>query len=295
MSFFFKDEAFICYFILAVFALITFSPFYIFQINKLLADLTQNLIIEEINPVRISYGFSQLRPNEKLSQAAQLKAEDMLARNYFSHTGPEGESPWVWLEQVGYQYAAAGENLAIDVNDPAVLKDAWLVSPLHAKNILNSYFTDIGIGIANGKIRERKTIVVVMFLGREITQPEKALAIFQETAKETIKETPPQEPLIVKVIEEEKLEKENLTIATEAEKLSEAVNNKSNSPKTTNFQIFLNWANKFPEILRMFLTVFFSFLIFWLLTRLVLRKQKANFVVPRLVILIIFSLLPWLI
>ncbi|MBM3251089.1 MAG: hypothetical protein FJZ07_02550 [Candidatus Nealsonbacteria bacterium] len=306
MKFFFKDEAFICYFILAVFALILSSVFYQIQIDKFLANITQTLVIEEINPVRASYGLSHLKTNEKLTQAAQLKAEDMLARNYFSHTGPEGEPPWFWLEYVGYQYIAAGENLAIDVNDPIVLRDAWMASPSHAKSILNSYFTDIGIGVARGKMEERNTLVVVMFLGREVAQshseiflprdePEKALTARVEIIEEAIKEISSQEPLVVNFVEEEEFEKDNLIIAAEAEKLTSITGERNNGPDPVRNRIFLYGANKFPKILRIFLTIFFGFLILWLIISLAIRRQGANFVVPRLLILIILSLLPWIV
>lgn len=145
-----------------VFLIIIFS-FLDFKITNLLANLTQQLVIQEVNPLR----EKKLKVSEKLTEAAQLKAEDMIARNYFDHTGPDGELCWIWLDKVGYDYAAAGENLAIDVNDPKVLIDTWINSPSHAKNILNENFTDVGIGIAEGKIGDRKTIVVVMFLARE--------------------------------------------------------------------------------------------------------------------------------
>ncbi len=153
-----------------VFIIIIFS-FLDFKINKFLANLTQQLIVQEVNPLR----EKKLKINEKLTRAAQLKAEDIIARNYFDHTGPDGEPPWVWLDKVDYDYAAAGENLAIDVNDPKVLIDAWINSPSHAKNILNENFIDVGIGIAKGRIGDRKTIVVVMFLAREKAFEENAV------------------------------------------------------------------------------------------------------------------------
>jgi len=214
MNSFFRSEVLIFCLILAVFALITTLPFYQIKISKLLADLTQSLIIKEVNPVRTSYGLSQLRPSEKLAEAASLKAQDMITRNYFSHSGPEGEAPWVWLDRVGYKYAAAGENLAMDINDPVVLRDAWLASPSHAKNILNDYFTDIGIGVAHGKIGDKNTIVVVMFLGREMEESEEILA----TEEKTIKEVPSQEIAIISRVEEDRV------VSSAPDKITEPAN-----------------------------------------------------------------------
>lgn len=141
------------------------------EISKLLASISSQAIIEKINPARVNYGKLELKISEKLSRAAELKAQDMVSRNYFSHKDPLGQEPWVWLDKVGYNYISAGENLAIDINDPSVLLNAWLSSPGHAKNILNSKFTDMGVGLAKGNILGRKTIVVVMYFGSESKEP----------------------------------------------------------------------------------------------------------------------------
>lgn len=193
-----NKKALILYTILAVLVFLILSPFGELRISKFLAHLTQELIIQEVNPIRENEGSSALEVNEKLTKAAQLKAEDMIARDYFSHKGPDGESPWVWLDLVDYKYGAAGENLAMDVNDPKVLVKAWLNSPSHAKNILNKYFTDIGIGIAKGELNEKKTVVVVMFLAKEANILEEISE--KEPAQETIKNIPPEEQLVVETV-----------------------------------------------------------------------------------------------
>ncbi|MDX1535480.1 MAG: CAP domain-containing protein [Candidatus Spechtbacterales bacterium] len=142
------------------------------------AAITQDLVIAEVNPARQELGnIGPLSPHPKLTQAAQMKAEDMIARDYFSHNSPEGERPWIWLKKVDYKYALAGENLAIDFNDPYLVTKAWLNSPSHRKNILNNYYTDIGIGVAEGEYQGRNTVVTVMFLGKEITPTLESLAV----------------------------------------------------------------------------------------------------------------------
>lgn len=136
--------------------------------RTLLSSITQDRVIAEVNPYRASIGATPLQVSSLLTEAARLKAEDMLNRDYFSHYGPAGELPWTWLSRVGYQYAGAGENLAIDFADPTSLVSAWLASPTHAANIKNGVFTELGIGIANGDFEGRDTTVVVMFLGKPL-------------------------------------------------------------------------------------------------------------------------------
>ncbi len=274
-------KALIIYSTLAVLIFLVFSPFGEIRISRLLARLSQELIIQEVNPVRKDQGFLDLEINEKLTQAAQLKAEDMIKRNYFSHTGPEGETPWTWLDQAGYNYAIAGENLAMDVNDPKVLVKAWLDSPAHAKNILNSHFADIGIGIAKGEINGRATIVVVMFLGREmnvveeITQKKEPQVLGALT--EEIRNISPEEPVIVEVFkqeEESSQEFEQGLIISQAGR--EVDSNK------TNFQLI----NKFPEMVRLILSILYSILIFLAVFIIILRKERNPSIIFNSIILL---------
>jgi len=98
-------------------------------------------------------------------KAAQMKAEDMAKRGYFSHEGPLGESPWSWLDKVGYSYVYAGENLAVNFSDSVEVHKAWLNSPKHRDNILGRNFSEVGVGTATGEFEGRQSIFVVQFFG----------------------------------------------------------------------------------------------------------------------------------
>jgi uncharacterized protein YkwD len=280
-------KALILYAVLAILVFLSFSPFGEIRISRLLARLSQELIIQEVNPVREGQGFLALEFDEKLNQAAQLKAEDMIARDYFSHQGPDGEPPWSWLDKVEYHYVTAGENLAMDVNDPKVLITAWLSSPSHAKNILNENFADIGIGIAKGEINKRETIVVVMFLAKEmnlveeITQEEEPQVL--GVLLEEIKNIPPEEPLIIEVIKQDKpfFEQagQNLVISQ--------VTEGSNLNKT-NFQVI----RRFPEISRLVLSILYSILIFLAVFIIILRKERdPGLIFNSLILLVLMYLM----
>jgi len=266
-----------------------------------LCNLTQELIIKEVNPDREAMGFLPLKKSEKLTRAAQLKAKDMIARNYFSHVGPDGQKPWAWIDLVGYRYATVGENLAIDFSDPSVLEKAWLASPSHAKNIMNGYFTDIGVGIADGKMDGKNTTVVVMFLGREITPTlEKVLGeeIEQEptvrkseslvvTPEAELATTPPQEPVITKTVEEESLDKEDSLILG----LEEQPTFVTSRLETTNLQLFL--LRQGSQIIRIALTFFFAFLIVCVLFFTVQKRVNYYFATSRILILGSLLVLLW--
>jgi hypothetical protein len=101
-----------------------------------------------------------------LQVAAQEKENDMVANNYFAHTSPAGVTPWHWFMDVGYQFSYAGENLAVNFSDSQDVTAAWLNSPEHRANILNSHFTEIGIAVAEGSFEGRPATYVVELFGK---------------------------------------------------------------------------------------------------------------------------------
>lgn len=269
-------RALVLYAFLSVIVFSVISPAF-FNIDKLLALLTQDLVIKEVNPIREEQGFLNLKANEKLNKAAQMKAEDMIEKDYFDHMSPNGKYPWEWLKEVDYNFAAAAENLAIDASSPRTLVKAWLDSPSHAKNILNGYFTDIGIGIAKGEIEGRKTTVVVMFLGTEIPKSIQTSAAVIEDLDNNVKkpetlivtssvqETFPQEPVIVQVVEDNVLYEEN--IIKTANTIQEEIVSDG-----TNTKIFL--LSGFPLQARFALTLFFNIIVLWILGTFLIAKEK---------------------
>jgi len=74
----------------------------------------------------------------------------MAKKGYFSHTSPDGTKPWHLFKILGYKYTYAGENLAEGFKTASETEKAWIESSEHRTNILNPYFKDVGIGIAEG-------------------------------------------------------------------------------------------------------------------------------------------------
>ncbi len=130
-----------------------------------LAAVIPSLVVSYTNTVRTDEQKPPLQINPLLVRAAQLKAEDMARRAYFSHEGPNGETPWGWFDRVGYKYVYAGENLALDFYNSNEVNQAWLNSPKHRENILDKNFTDVGIGLATGQFAGRNSVFIVQFFG----------------------------------------------------------------------------------------------------------------------------------
>jgi hypothetical protein len=145
-----------------------------------LADLT--------NEERKVENLSMLTVSPVLNMAAEMKARDMAAKGYFAHTSPEGKTPWYWLEQAGYTYQYAGENLAINFLDSKDVTAAWLASPAHRANIVKQNYTEIGTGIATGAYEGRETVFVAQVYANPMPEivkkaPEPKAALSQPVKK----------------------------------------------------------------------------------------------------------------
>ena len=142
--------------------------FIVLKKTDFLAAVLPSVLATLANEDRNLNNTLPLSVNSLLAEAAKKKAEDMAARGYFSHTGPNGELPWKWLDSVGYKYSYAGENLAINFSDSVDVQKAWLNSPSHKANIVKKEFKEIGIGIAKGQYQDKDAIFVVEFFGTPV-------------------------------------------------------------------------------------------------------------------------------
>lgn len=142
--------------------------FVVFDKTSFLASVLPGVLTTLTNKERAKNDASPLVENPLLDQAAQLKANDMAAHGYFAHTSPQGKTPWYWLDQVGYKYALAGENLAVNFFDSQDVAEAWMDSPTHRSNIVKKDYTEIGIGVATGIYEGRNTVFVAQLFGTPV-------------------------------------------------------------------------------------------------------------------------------
>ena len=120
-------------------------------------------VFELINMQRIQNGLSPLRENSELQRVARIKAQDMVNNNYFSHTSPTYGSPFDMMKSFKISYNTAGENIAGNSSNSDAVT-AWMNSPGHRANILNSSFNQTGIGVVKGS--KYGKIYVQMFIGK---------------------------------------------------------------------------------------------------------------------------------
>src|SRR6266702_4531171 len=82
------------------------------QVLGATSAIASSSLLQATNAQRTSNHEQTLTLNSELDNAAQAKATDMATRNYWSHNTPDGKTPWVFVQQSGYQYQLAAENLA---------------------------------------------------------------------------------------------------------------------------------------------------------------------------------------
>lgn len=172
------------------------------------SSVTPENIIALTNQTRENLGLSKLKFNAQLAQAAQAKAEDMAANQYFAHVSPAGTTPWDWFVKAGYKYLYAGENLAVHYISAEGLQEGWLASPTHRANIVHPKYREIGIGVANGEFEGMQTTFVVEMFGlpasaavqpASVSDVEKTLPkVITEPKVAAAKSTPIKQALVVK-------------------------------------------------------------------------------------------------
>lgn len=133
------------------------------------AQVVAKNIITLSNKQREDMGISVVYENETLSKAAYGKLKDMFDKDYWDHTGPNGETAWNFINDSGYRYLLAGENLARGFNRSEDVVTAWMESPTHRENILNGRFKEMGVAVGSGRIKGNTTTVIVQLFGEPKT------------------------------------------------------------------------------------------------------------------------------
>lgn len=129
-------------------------------------NMSVSALLQGTNTQRQNNGLGSLAINDQLDQAAQAKANDMATRNYWSHNTPDGKTPWTFIISSGYQYQTAGENLAYGFDSSDATITAWMNSPEHRANILDTSYKDVGFGVADAANYQDggpQTIIVAMY------------------------------------------------------------------------------------------------------------------------------------
>ena len=111
-------------------------------------------IVDRTNALRRAKGVAALRVNNKLMQAAQVRADEIAASGVYSHTRPAGRKSNTVTDS---KYT--GENLH-NISElyleqqhktlSEAVVELWSNSKAHADNMTSSRYGEIGVGLARG-------------------------------------------------------------------------------------------------------------------------------------------------
>lgn len=109
-------------------------------------------IIDYTNALRCENGVDALRVNNRLMQAAQVRADEMAAHTVYSHTRPNGGK---FNTVTDCPYMAENIHRIADwvLSDQTLAERAvadWSASATHNKNMVNPKLSEIGVGLARG-------------------------------------------------------------------------------------------------------------------------------------------------
>ena len=130
--------------------------------------LTRTGIITETNLQRAENGgLAAFSESALLNRIASERLNDMVVNQYFAHVSPTGSSAEMVAQADGYSYIALGENLALGnfPGDTGVVA-AWMASPGHRANILNTHYTEIGVAAEQAVYQGEETWFAVQVFGR---------------------------------------------------------------------------------------------------------------------------------
>ena len=114
-------------------------------------DTWKSDVFRLVNQERARAGAGPVAWNAALESEALEYACQLIDDDFFAHVNPRtGSTLADRAEQAGYQYWIIGENLAAGQPDPTSVVEAWMNSPEHRENLLNSAFTEMGVAVRGG-------------------------------------------------------------------------------------------------------------------------------------------------
>ncbi|WP_156108518.1 CAP domain-containing protein [Oscillibacter sp. ER4] len=111
-------------------------------------------IIDRTNALRCENGVAVLRVNDKLMQAAQVRADEIAASGVYSHARPDGrKSNTVTDSKYTGENIHSISELYLEQQRKTLSEavvNLWSNSKSHADNMTSSRYGEIGVGLARG-------------------------------------------------------------------------------------------------------------------------------------------------
>lgn len=169
-----------------VVAFVALLPLQAFTLPDVLAVEGQE-IFRLTNELRLKIGLSPMARRAPLDTSAEAKADDMASQQYFSHLNPDKRGLAFWLAGAGYRYRVAGENLAIGFPDAETVVAAWSKSPTHYANLVDTDFTEFGVGLESGTYQGQPTVYIAEHFGDPLRLTTRAASLPRSPSRSATK------------------------------------------------------------------------------------------------------------
>ena len=117
-------------------------------------DAMKQDIVDRTNALRRTKGVAALRVNDKLMQAAQVRADEIAASGVYSHTRPDGRKSNTVTDSkyTGENLHNISELYLEQQHKPLseAVVELWSNSKAHADNMTSARYGEIGVGLARG-------------------------------------------------------------------------------------------------------------------------------------------------
>jgi uncharacterized protein YkwD len=123
-------------------------------------------VLDTMNARRAHAGAAPLAANAILAREAQEHASDMAARQYFSHSDPDGVTFQQRMNASGYPPSNVAENLGLTSGEASEVVSFWMESTDHRANMLGAQYVAAGVGVATGTWQGRPVKFVVAIFGQ---------------------------------------------------------------------------------------------------------------------------------
>ncbi|XID90886.1 CAP domain-containing protein [Paenibacillaceae bacterium WGS1546] len=114
--------------------------------SSALSEAYERQVFDLTNAFRAKNGIDPLQWDAKAALTARKHSKDMDERDYFSHTNPDGLTPFDRMTADGIVYSAAAENIANGFTNALAVHHGWLNSAGHRRNMLNDALQRLGVG-----------------------------------------------------------------------------------------------------------------------------------------------------
>jgi hypothetical protein len=140
----------------------------------------ESAMVAALNQDRTDLGLVPVRIDPRLMAIARARSADMIAKNYFSHTQPDGRNVFDILTAQHITWYNAGEiiawnNYPLDVT-VSTANHQWLNSPGHLAIITSPDMNYVGVGLAIDPVTGKKMWTAVYIKGPDRTPARASLA-----------------------------------------------------------------------------------------------------------------------